>query len=115
MCPLDKQTAIAGHQHECTIYYMLTLGTRTLLQRFDWNTLPQPGISTPYSPKMTGVFEVEVDGVEHDHGLGHHDEPNQVRMSQSQMLTPYKVVVVRRGICPRCCKHELNTHFLLAS
>lgn len=28
---------------------------------------------------MAGVFEVEVDGVEHDHGLEHHDEPNQVR------------------------------------
>lgn len=27
---------------------------------------------------MAGVFEVEVDGVEHDHGLQHHDEPNQV-------------------------------------
>lgn len=27
---------------------------------------------------MAGVFEVEVDGVEHDHGLGHHNEPNQV-------------------------------------
>lgn len=27
---------------------------------------------------MAGVFEVEVDGVEHDHGLEHHNEPNQV-------------------------------------
>lgn len=27
-------------------------------------------------PKMAGVFEVEVDGVEHDHG--HHDEAAQV-------------------------------------
>lgn len=27
---------------------------------------------------MAGVFEVEVDGVEHDHGLEHHDQPNQV-------------------------------------
>lgn len=27
-------------------------------------------------PKMAGVFEVEVDGVEHDHG--HDDEPVQV-------------------------------------
>lgn len=27
---------------------------------------------------MDGVFEVEVDGVEHDHGLQHHDEPVQV-------------------------------------
>lgn len=31
------------------------------------------------TPKMAGVFEVEVDGVEHDHGLEHHNEPNQVR------------------------------------
>lgn len=30
------------------------------------------------TPKMAGVFEVEVDGVEHDHGLQAHDEPNQV-------------------------------------
>lgn len=30
---------------------------------------------------MAGVFEVEVDGVEHDHGLEHHDEPNQVRIT----------------------------------
>lgn len=30
-------------------------------------------------PKMAGVFEVEVDGVEHDHGHGHHDEAAQVR------------------------------------
>lgn len=28
---------------------------------------------------MAGVFEVEVDGVEHDHGLEQHNEPNQVR------------------------------------
>lgn len=28
---------------------------------------------------MAGVFEVEVDGVEHaDHGLGNHEETNQV-------------------------------------
>lgn len=27
---------------------------------------------------MAGVFEVEVDGVEHDHGHGHHDEAAQV-------------------------------------
>lgn len=27
---------------------------------------------------MAGVFELEVDGVEHDHRLEHHDEPNQV-------------------------------------
>ncbi len=29
---------------------------------------------------MAGVFEVEVDGVEHDHGVEHHNEPNQVRV-----------------------------------
>lgn len=28
---------------------------------------------------MAGVFEVEVDGVEHDHGLGHQNEADQVR------------------------------------
>ena len=27
---------------------------------------------------MAGVFEVEVDGVEHDHGLEHLNEPNKV-------------------------------------
>lgn len=27
---------------------------------------------------MAGVFEVEVDGVEHDHGLEHHGDPNPV-------------------------------------
>lgn len=31
------------------------------------------------SVKMAGVFEVEVDGVEHDHGHGHRDEASQVR------------------------------------
>ncbi|XP_029375394.1 RING finger protein 121 [Xiphias gladius] len=31
---------------------------------------------------MAGVFEVEVDGVEHDHGLEHHDEPNQFDVSK---------------------------------
>lgn len=36
---------------------------------------------------MAGVFEVEVDGVEHDHGLEHHDEPNQVRITdRSEVL-----------------------------
>lgn len=30
---------------------------------------------------MAGVFEVEIDGVEHDHGLEHHDQPNQVRLT----------------------------------
>lgn len=30
---------------------------------------------------MAGVFEVEVDGVEHDHGLEHHDEAIQVRLT----------------------------------
>ncbi|KAG7223257.1 hypothetical protein INR49_015613 [Caranx melampygus] len=34
------------------------------------------------TPKMAGVFEVEVDGVEHDHGLEHHDEPNQFDVSK---------------------------------
>lgn len=28
---------------------------------------------------MAGVFEVEVDGVEHDHGLEHQNEADQVR------------------------------------
>lgn len=28
--------------------------------------------------KMAGVFEVEVDGVEHDHGHGHRDDAAQV-------------------------------------
>lgn len=31
---------------------------------------------------MAGVFEVEVDGVEHDHGLEQHNEPNQFDMSK---------------------------------
>lgn len=31
---------------------------------------------------MAGVFEVEVDGVEHDHGHGHHDEASQIDLSQ---------------------------------
>nr|XP_020454671.1 RING finger protein 121 isoform X2 [Monopterus albus] len=31
---------------------------------------------------MAGVFEVEVDGVEHDHGLEHHDESNRFDMSK---------------------------------
>lgn len=30
---------------------------------------------------MAGVFEVEVDGVEHDHGHGHDDEAVQVTIS----------------------------------
>lgn len=44
-------------------------------------------------PKMAGVFEVEVDGVEHDHGHGHHDEAVQVPAaphvySQSRSISP---------------------------
>ncbi|KAG7280213.1 hypothetical protein CRUP_037574, partial [Coryphaenoides rupestris] len=31
---------------------------------------------------MAGVLEVEVDGVEHDHGWGHHNEPHQVDLSK---------------------------------
>ncbi|XP_034539828.1 RING finger protein 121 isoform X2 [Notolabrus celidotus] len=31
---------------------------------------------------MAGVFDVEVDGVEHDHGLEHHDVPQQLDVSK---------------------------------
>lgn len=38
---------------------------------------------------MAGVFEVEVDGVEHDHGLEHHDEAHQVKLNdQTKALWP---------------------------
>lgn len=33
---------------------------------------------------MAGVFEVEVDGVEHDHGLQHHDDNSQVKAAGPQ-------------------------------
>lgn len=35
---------------------------------------------------MAGVFEVEVDGVDHDHGLEPHDEPNQVRVVEQNEI-----------------------------
>ena len=35
---------------------------------------------------MAGVFEVEVDGVEHDHGPEHHEEPIQVRVTASGQI-----------------------------
>jgi len=43
--------------------------------------MPLPGSvlnSRLVSVKMAGVFEVEVDGVEHNHGHGHLDEASQV-------------------------------------
>lgn len=51
---------------------------------------------------MAGVFEVEVDGVEHDHGLQHHDhgrqhhdEPHQVRaMGSGEELRPVQEMAV---------------------
>lgn len=37
---------------------------------------------------MAGVFEVEVDGVDHaDHGLGNHEDPNPVCVIDSVFLT----------------------------
>lgn len=41
-------------------------------RRVTWKCLRQSGC------KMAGVFEVEVDGVEHDHGHGHRDDAAQV-------------------------------------
>lgn len=42
-------------------------------------------------PKMAGVFEVEVDGVEHDHGHRHDDEVAQVTTAPRFLLsrTPF--------------------------
>lgn len=40
---------------------------------------PKPQSSTP---KMAGVFEVEVDGVEHHHGLEHSDDSHQVSIKK---------------------------------
>lgn len=44
---------------------------------------------------MAGVFEVEVDGVEHDHGMEHHDEASQVRVTV-RSATPAEVKLTRR-------------------
>ena len=47
---------------------------------------PKHGPQKAALPKMAGVFEVEVDGVEHDHGVGHHHEPNQVSWPKVHLL-----------------------------
>lgn len=45
---------------------------------------------------MAGVFEVEVDGVEHDHGLERHDGPNQVnKSSDDEVLCRAKEIMLK--------------------
>ncbi|XP_034060042.1 RING finger protein 121 isoform X2 [Gymnodraco acuticeps] len=50
---------------------------------------------------MAGVFEVEVDGVEHDHGLPHHDEPHQLDLSKLSPEEKWRVEHARMH-----AKHE---------
>ena len=71
-----------------------------------WTESPKHGTQRAALPKMAGVFEVEVDGVEHDHGVGHHHEPNQVRWHTVHLL-PGRVK--RHGCSCYVCQTELCT------
>ena len=68
------------------------------------------------TPKMAGVFEVEVDGVDHDHGLEHHDEPHQVRVKghgeESWQIKQTGVNLYWESSCQlgALCKLTLNTN-----
>lgn len=59
-----------------------------------------PGTERISTPKMAGVFEVEVDGVEHDHGLEHHDVPSQVRARGAAPRRNEQIQRIGVRLCP---------------